>query len=267
MRNVLVKQKAGLNKKGTLHCLCSLVFLLCANVCLSQYQTDTTEKEKQYKNVIRYNLSGALLFGADRFIIFGYERVIRPNQSISINVGRAELPKLTSINTDSFNLSRDTKSTGVNLSIDYRFYLPKENKYSPPHGLYIGPYYSYNRFERDNRWDYANRGGDRYESSSSKFTIHTIGFELGYQFVLWKRMTLDFLMVGPGVGIYDYKVTFDGNIDPAKKEQLLEGLKQLLTQKFPGMNYVFSDDEISGDGTLNTTSLGYRYLIQIGFTF
>jgi hypothetical protein len=267
MRNVLVKKNASLVKRGMLYLLCFLTTLLYANVCLAQYQTDTAEKAKQYKNVIRYNLSGALLFGADRFIVFGYERVIRRNQSISINFGKAELPKLVSINTDSFNLSKDTKSTGFNASIDYRFYLPKENKYLAPHGLYIGPYYSYNRFERDNRWDYVNRGVDRYENSSSEFTIHTIGFELGYQFVIWKRMTLDFLMVGPGVGIYDYKVKLDSNIDPAKKEQLLKGLKQLLTQKFPGMNYVFSDDEISGDGTLNTTTLGYRYLIQIGFNF
>jgi hypothetical protein len=267
MRNVLVKKNAGLVKRGRLQFLYFLLAILFANVCLAQDQTDTTEKAKQNKNVIRYNLSGALLFGADRFIIFGYERVIRRNQSISINLGKAELPKLASINTDSFNLSRDTKSTGFNASIDYRFYLPKENKYLAPHGLYIGPYYAYSRFERDNEWTYKNSVGDRYENTKTKLSIHTIGFELGYQFVIWKRMTLDFLMVGPGVGIYDYKATFDNNIDPAKKEQLLQGLKQLLTQKFPGMNYVFSEDEISGDGTLNTTTLGYRYLIQIGFNF
>jgi len=51
------------------------------------------------------------------------------------------------------------------------------------------------------------------------------------------------------------------------KEQLLDGLEQLLTQKFPGFNYVFADKELDGSGTLNTTAAGYRYLIQIGFNF
>src|SRR5688572_13211362 len=94
--------------------------------------------KKTFKNVIRYNLSGGLLFGVDRYIVFGYERVIRPRQSISINAGKISLPELVSIDTDSFRLSKDAKSSGFNISVDYRFYLAKENKYAPPHGLYIG---------------------------------------------------------------------------------------------------------------------------------
>lgn len=239
------------------------LLILISSICFAQVDSS----HRQYKNVIRYNLSGALLFGVDRYIVFGFERVLKKNQSISINVGKASLPKLIDIATDSFNLTKDAKSTGFNVSIDYRFYLPKENKYPAPHGLYIGPYYSFNRFERENRWDYKRITANSHVDSKTEFNIHTVGFELGYQFVLWKRMTLDFLMVGPGVGFYDYKATFDGNIDAATKEQLLSGLKQLLTQKFPGMNFVFADKEISGNGTLTTTSLGYRYLIMIGFNF
>ena len=121
---------------------------------LDSLPADTVPKTKQLKNVIRYNLSGALLFGADRFIVFGFERVIRPRQSISVNFGKASLPKFISIATDSFQLTKDAKNSGVNVSIDYRFYLAKENKHLPPHGLYIGPYYSFNRFKRDNQWEY-----------------------------------------------------------------------------------------------------------------
>src|SRR5438874_11135312 len=99
------------------------------------YAQDSS-KEKSYKNVIRYNLSGALLVGFDKYAIIGYERIINKNQSISINVGGAKLPKLASINTDSFHLGKDAENKGYNISIDYLFYLRKENKYGPPHGVY-----------------------------------------------------------------------------------------------------------------------------------
>jgi len=241
------------------------VLLLAGNV--SKAQTDTTKKERQFKNVIRYNLSGAILFGIDKYIVLGYERLLTPRQSFTVNVGKAALPKLSTIITDSFELSQDLKNTGFNVSVDYRFYLAKENKHAAPHGVYIGPYYSFNSFTRENRWSFVNSSTGTYSNTNSKLTIHTIGFELGYQFILWKRMTLDFLMVGPGLGIYKYNVNFDNNLDPDKQEQLREGLMKLLTQKFPGMDYVFSEKQLDARGTVSTTTVGYRYLIHIGYAF
>jgi hypothetical protein len=245
---------------------CFILSLFFNNSVRSQ-DTDTTKKVKAHKNVIRYNVSGAMLFGIDKCVIFGYERVIRPHQTMSVNFGTIALPKALDIDTDSFHLAKESKSEGVNASVDYRFYLPAENKFLPPHGLYIGPYYSYNRLTRENRFDYTGSGTGTNVNTHSTFTINTVGFELGYQFLLWKRVTIDFLMVGPGLGFYDYKATMDDNIDPEKKKQIIEALDQMLTQKYPGLNYVLSDKEISGDGTLTTSTIGYRFLMQVGFNF
>jgi hypothetical protein len=244
-----------------------LCLLLVAKQGAGQNSTDSLQETHQRKNVIRYNLSGALLFGFDKFIVFGYERLIGRNQSISVNFGKAALPDIVSIITDSFELKRQGESKGTNISIDYRFYLQKENKFLAPHGVYIGPYYSYNHFTRENQWDHSNSSNSNYVTSHTDLNIHTIGFELGYQFVFWKKLTLDLLMVGPGLGFYNYKASFDSNVSGADREQLLKGLQQLLTQKFPGFNYVFSDKQLDGTGTLNATAAGYRYLIQIGFNF
>jgi len=41
----------------------------------------------------------------------------------------------------------------------------------------------------------------------------------------------------------------------------------LLVQKFPGMNFVLADKEISSSGTLKTSALSYRYIVHIGFVF
>jgi hypothetical protein len=222
---------------------------------------------RQYKNVIRYNLSGALIFGLDRYLVFGYERVIKPNQSISVNFGGVKLPKLISVNTDSFSLQKDTKSNGYNFSIDYRFYLGKENKYMAPRGAYIGPYYSYNHFTRDNQWQRTNSSGTSSIGTNTTLNINTIGFQFGYQLILWKRMALDFALVGPGFGFYKYKAGFDTNINADDRQQLVDGLKQLLTQKFPGMNFVFADQEINSSGVMRTNTLGYRYIVHIGYLF
>jgi len=200
--------------------------------------------------------------------VFGYERVIGKNQSLSLNIGRASLPKIIAIVTDSLNLENDLKNTGKNLSLDWRFYLAKENKFAIPHGLYIGPYYSYSQFERQNSYTIKHSGStSKAGTTNTKMDIHTIGAELGYQFVLWKRMTLDLLMIGPGVSYYHVKSRFDGTLSDRDKTQLRQAIQQMLTQRFPGMNYVLGDKELDGTGSLKTTSLGYRYIIHIGFLF
>jgi hypothetical protein len=236
-----------------------------SNVC--GQQSDSAKNMRTFKNIIRYNLSSGLLFGFDKYIVWGYERVVTRNQSFSVNIGRASLPKLVSFETDSFSLSKNQKRGGFNLSFDYRFYLGKENKYPAPRGVYIGPYYSYNHYTSDNQWDYKSGSANSSIKSHTDFNINTIGFELGYQFIFWKRLALDLVLVGPGLGFYSYKATFDSNIDPATKEQLLEGLKQLLSQKFPGMNYVISDKQFSSNGTLRINTIAYRYIIHLGFNF
>lgn len=252
-------------KKKLFHSLFVLLSLLVVNICNSQ--TDSTKAIRQYKNVVRYNLSGALIFGFDRYFVFGYERVIKPNQSISVNFGGVKLPTLISIITDSFTLQKDNKSNGYNFSVDYRFYLGKENKYMAPRGAYIGPYYSYNHFTRDNQWLYNKSTGNSFLNTHTNLNINTIGFQFGYQLILWKRMALDFCLVGPGFGFYNYKASFDGNVSTENKEELFDGLKQLLTQKFPGMNFVFSDKHIDANGVMNASTLGYRYIVHIGYVF
>ena len=227
----------------------------------------TDSSRKIYKNVVRYNLSGALLFGVDKYIVVGYERVLSPRKSVSINFGAAAMPKLISIVTDSFKTEKSGDRKGYNISIDYRFYLGKENKFDAPHGVYIGPYYSYNHFDNKQDWLHVGSSGTTNVTTNSKFNINTIGFEVGYQFIIGKHFAIDMVMVGPGLGFYKYQATFASNLTEAQKEQLRNALKQMLTQKFPGMNYVFSDQKLDADGVMKSSSIGYRYIIHIGYNF
>jgi|SRR5947209_14579312 len=188
---------------------------------------------------------------------------------MSIIFGTAALPKIACLVTDSFQTNKEGKRKGFNVSVDYRFYLGKENKYAAPRGLYIGPYYSYNHFENEKEWTHNSSAGSSEITTASTFNINTVGFELGYQLIVWKHLSLDMVLVGPGLGFYKYSASFAGatNLTPAAKEQLRDALEQLVVQKFPGMNYVFSDKKIDADGVLKTSAVGYRYIMHIGFAF
>jgi hypothetical protein len=205
------------------------------------------------------------MFGFN-YLVFGYERVLKNGNSISMNAGRAVLPKILEFNTDDANLTGTRNNTGYNFSVDYRFYLKKENRYASPRGVYIGPYYSYNRFERTADWRLDNSTGTTNDATTAtKLAVHTIGMEVGYQFALGKRFTLDLVMVGPGWANYKLNAGIASNLTPEQKEKLLNAVQQLLSQKFPGMDYVLSEANIDAKGNLNTWSLGYRYIIHIGF--
>jgi hypothetical protein len=231
----------------------------------SQHITDTAWQHAK-KNIVRYNISGALFFGFDKYVIVGYERLVNPHQSFSVNVGAVKFPKFVNVETDSFKLSRDIKNSGFNVSADYRFYLKKENKNMSPHGVYIGPFYSYNHFLRENKWDMKSRPGEA-TITNSKFNIHTVGAELGYQFLFWKKMAVDVVMVGPGISSYWLQAKVEGNVGDGGRTQLQDAVKQLIQQKFPGMNYIMADQEFKGNGVINTWAVGYRYMIHIGYYF
>ena len=244
------------------------LFLICTSG-RAQYAPDSIKKVRPYSfnNIIRYNISGAMLFGLTDFFILGYERITGPHQSFSVNLGRVTLPNVVSVDLDSVDIKKNRKRGGLNFSVDYRFYLPRENKNTIPHGLYIGPFYSYNGFRGETEWTHKKDQGNSSISTNTKFNIHTIGFEMGYQFVLWKRLTLDVLVVGPGFGFYNLKAKLNRQVDDETKRQLFSGLEEMITEKFPGMNVVFSDEEIETNGTMQTSSWGYRYLVHIGFLF
>jgi hypothetical protein len=220
------------------------------------------------KNTIRYNISSPLLYGFNKSLILGYERLVNSRQSFSLNAGTVALPKITNIGTDSFTFNKDLKNKGYNISVDYRFYLAKENKFAAPRGVYIGPWYSFNRFTRDNKWDFNSASGIKNAATSNMaMNIHSFGVEMGYQFVFWDRLALDFVMIGPGMGLYKVNATFDSNLTTEEREQLQQALTEVLKNKFPGMNFVFDNKQLDANGALSTTSLGYRYIIHIGYRF
>lgn len=219
------------------------------------------------KNTVYVNLTNPLIFG-DRAFVVGYERVIGKHQSFTFNIGRMSLPAFGGAsNTDSLKLVKNSNDKGFHISADYRFYLSKENKYDAPRGVYIGPFYSFNSFSRSNEWVLNSEDFDGNVNTNLKLSFHTVGAELGYQFVLWKRVALDFVLLGPGIANYKIKAGLNTTLSPDEASLFFDQLNEYLSDKIPGYNLVINEGEFQKSGSVKTTTAGFRYMINIGFRF
>lgn len=250
--------------KGSLNRII-LVFVVISCIASSKVgaQSDTT---KNLKNTIRYNISNTLIFGW-KFNVIGYERVITDHQSASFNIGRTAFPSLVNFKTDSLGITGEGHDRGMNLSVDYRFYLKGENKYKAPRGIYVGPYYAFNSFSRDLKWEVNTENFTGDVNGSLNISAHFVGAQLGYQFVFWNRLALDLILMGPGWWSFNLRTTFDTSMPPEDEAAMLEKLNEILKEKFPGSDIVIQGGGFHAKKSDWTSTAGFRYMINIGIRF
>lgn len=224
-------------------------------------------QENKRLNTIYINASHPFIFGK-RAMVFGYERVLKNNQTISFNIGGMSLPKIgKKIATDSLLFLTNGAESGFHAAVDYRFYLKKENKYEAPRGFYIGPYYSFNNFSRETIWDVTTSYFDGQATTDFKMNIHTIGFEFGYQTVLWDRLSVDLVMGGPGLGFYNMEAKVNGNFSAEQAKPFFDRLNNFLYYWIPGFQKIGTEASFEETGRLKKTTIGYRYMVNIGYRF
>lgn len=248
--------------------LLSLLFTLPALLLsFHTFSQEYTElPDSAYKrNVIKWNLTPFLLF-SNKNINIGYERVLSPYRSFSVNAGFFELPKMALL--DTIRLERVTKKTGFNVSGDYRFYFKNRNKRMAPDGLYWGIYSSFyhTQFGMDvNAINNPDIQG--YLSFGGKFNVLNAGVELGYQFVIKERLTIDLILVGPSLSLYNKELRLEGEINAEDYEEYLQALYDILVNIFPGFDQLLGEGFLKAKGATLSFGAGYRYMIQIGFRF
>ena len=135
-----------------------------------------------------------------------------------------------------------------------------------PRGVYIGPYFSFLGFNNERTLEIDNNGTPEQAILDAKLNIVNIGFQLGYQFVLNNRWTIDLVFVGPSVSHYRYKLNLGGNYTFDKEDIENEIILDLI-DRFPLLEDVISDKEATESGGLDSWSFGYRYQLQIGYHF
>jgi hypothetical protein len=240
--------------------------IVCLLLVCQLFATSLMAQTSAKKNTISINISNPFLFGIKSNIL-GYERVLKNNQTARITLGRTALPNFKGTDEGELQLTGNSNDKGFHAGVEYRFYLKKENKYEAPRGVYLGAYYSYNSFSRRNQWELntTNYNGD--VNTDFSFKIHTVGAQLGYQFLFWDKLSLDLILVGPGIANYGLNAGLRTTLSPEDEALFFEQLNDYLKEKIPGYNLVLGSGNFKKKGTVNTTAPGFRYMMSIGFHF
>jgi len=239
-----------------------LIFLF-SNSIFSQNDTVFTADYK--RNIIKWNVTPFLLWSY-KDINISYERVTKPYRSFSVNAGYFELPSLEGL--DSLNFTRTQKKRGFSVSGDYRFYLKKRNKRGAPDGLFWGPYSSFHYTQYDNHLIVLDSEIAQGELETDlQLGIIGVGVELGYQFVIKEKFTVDLVFLGPSYSLYAGKVKFGGNLTFDEESEYLKAIHDILIARFPYLDDFVKEGTFSDSGFAKNFGYGMRYMIQLGFRF
>ncbi len=235
---------------------------------VSAGKNDTVNESKKpfHKNVIKFNPTPMLLW-SNKNVTFSYERVINGKQSIALTLGYLEFPALFKDTIGSLVALSGRDKYGINIALEYRFYLTTRNGRPIPDGVYLAPFCSYYGYYFKNNVDVLHTSIDSAGQLKGNFYVFNLGVELGYQFVFWKRLTLDFVLIGPAISYYGGGVNITGNINASKLQEINEELYNKLLSKYPMIGDFVLNKSFQQNGKLDLFSIGFRYLLQIGFHF
>jgi hypothetical protein len=168
------------------------------------------EEDQPGKNIIKTNVAGLAL----RNYNLTYERML--SKKTSFNLGFRSMPSGPVLFKDMIINSIEEQGTSTNLDArkevesirmsnfavtpEIRFYAGKRGY---GHGFYFSLFYRYARHELGNiSVDYENNAGSTSTATlTGSLTSNTGGFMLGSQWVIGKRVVLDWWILGPHFGV------------------------------------------------------------------
>ena len=247
----------------------AIVILITINITGFGQVRDTTLKfVNEHPNIIKVSISSWLLYPSSFHM--GYERVLNENHSIYIFGGYNQFPIKLDLGIQNTNFTNARDKTGYTIGAEFRFYLPKENKYNAPHGIYLAPYISYYNFSSNNTITHTDSSGNKSSASlAMSIALLNVGFELGYQFVIGKRFIIDAEMFGPSFTYYSFKANINGSIAGSTQNETLQAVLDALKAKFPLLNDLSSSKQVykNGSATEKFPAIGFRYAVSIGYRF
>ena len=244
-------------------------FALILSLCGFAQMRDTTVKYvNEHPNIIKLSISSWLLY--PNSFHMGYERVLNANHSIYIFGGYNQFPVKLDLGIQGTNFTDARNKTGYTIGAEYRFYLPKENKYNAPHGIYLAPYVSYYNFSSNNTLTHTDSNGAKTSANLNMgISLLNVGFELGYQFVIAKRFIIDAEMFGPSFTYYSFQAGINGNLAGSTQNETLQAVLDALKAKFPLLNDLSSSKQVYKNGSASEKfpAVGFRYAVSIGYRF
>ena len=235
--------------KLPLNIFCVVVIsLLTIHSSTAQLLVDSSLTEFR-KNIVRINPTPTAIVGSSSIAI-GYERVIKPHQSVSLNIGRIKFEEFINLGLSQYGIDKNLNSGGYSIAIDYRRYFKKRNKGLAPDGLYWGPFLTYYRYKHELSLSYTDPVNVTTSEVilSADFHVRHIGIELGYQFIIAKRLAIDLIFIGPSWGKYIAEFELTGSLDVDKEAELYQAVYTVISDRIPGLAALIDDRKVTQTG-------------------
>jgi hypothetical protein len=258
--------------RGFLTCLAS--FLLSSAVW-AQYSDSDSEEKAPGRNIFRTNLTSM----AFRNYEFQYERMVARRTSLGISYrtmpsGPVLFKDMIIQSIDdagtpgSVDTRREVESIRMGnyaITPEVRFYAGKKGY---GHGFYLSLFFRHASHTIDNiSVDYNdNAGVSRTVTLTGKLTSNTGGFMLGSQWMIARRVALDWWIVGPHFGAG--KGTLSGRtstpISTADQNSLLSEISDIVNG-IPFVKNTIKVDANSASVSLTGPWSGVRAGLSLGF--
>lgn len=191
------------NKQSTNNAMKKLLFFVFFAACASHvFAQDTISTTVERKNVVKF-LPVNLLFQS---ISFEYERMINAKNSFTLGFG---LPNQKSmIGKYGIDFGTDVKSIELGTMYIRAAYRHYGGQKKLPRGFYIEPYLKYQKITGNSSGSFTDDQDNTYQGDID-VNINTLnfGFQLGAQFLIAKRVSLDFYFLGLEAGLMNLNAT------------------------------------------------------------
>ena len=194
-----------------------------------------------------------------------YERLLGEHISVGLGVGYKGdngLIRLSGLDTEQIKTNEITYS-GFKIISEFRYYLKKTGRYRID-GFYFGAYLKYSNYQSDLDGTYIN---DALESFPIEFDadikVTSIGLMVGYKLPISKKLSIDFLIAGPGTGFYKFSFVNKKDLPDEFYEDFNKALENYSL--FDLLNGDFRFEAANKNSKFNL--LSFRYGISLGYSF
>ena len=206
-----------------------LLFVFISGFVFWAKAQDQSSNGNEPRNVVKF-LPFTLPFNS---LSFEYERMINAKNSLILDLGFPD--KKSIMGKFGIATNSDLKSAEIGSSLvrgAYRHYTGKQNF---PKGFYIEPYLKYQHFTGDARVEGVDDFGVTY-AGTSEIKLHTLnmGCQLGIQFLIAKRVSLDFYFLGFEGGLLNGKITTVPPTNTGFDQEILTILRDQIQQVVDG---------------------------------
>lgn len=250
-----------------------IIVLILSFMLISPIFTQDEDLEKylkrregvKYPNILKINTL-AIVFNNVSLI---YERTLIPRLSLNLAAGYkygGDLPELFSNDLPNLDI-RMGEITGYSFTPELRYYL-KTCDIAYLDGFYAGLYFRYTKYNNNAEFDYYPENTENFEYYTAGLSMDElgVGISLGYQFILWERLSVDFLFFGPRYS--NNHIGYEFN-QPASQE-FLDDLSNHINEVLDRYGFDYNV-ELKQDGEARaSTSFSFanvRFGLSVGFAF